>query len=438
MDNESSDVKAFDKRYKKFGDLTAKDWLAVGRKLKLSVDDMKKTRTKGQLIKFIYDNKQEWFNELDLTADRIYFHKFNIEKDGEKRTIMNTQFDAPHDASEYKYSPAHTRFFLSPEQLKEMCTSDFDNDEIEFEAMSDYNVSETKSTSRRSSESVTNAYKEIVTSTANHGTTPQAKIAGFRTKLKYEPDDEIERFLSCVESYCRANNLDSESNQISITITCLNQTDEGALAVNILTEDDKCSWNVFKEKLIQILGHNPDHYKNQFKTFKRNSMRLGLALSTLTQYFKRGWGISGRELSPIEEDMIKDRFISSLDMPLRVMLKAEANKLTLRTILSRSSELEICFASDKSHSLVNSIESPQNCNEILDALKTSHMQMMEMMKSYKEDKSKRKRPNPEVFKKLNGLCSFYVKGNDCPKSSCRYRHSGEITEEQKEIVKNLK
>ena len=121
------------------------------------------------------------------------------------------------------------------------------------------------------------------------------------------------------------------------------------------------------------------------------------------------------------------------------MLKAEANKLTLRTILSRSSELEICFASDKNQSqLVNSIESPQNCNEILDALKASHSQMVEMMKSYKDDKTKRKRPNPEVFKKLNGLCSFYVKGIDCPKSSCRYRHSGDVTEEQKEVVKNLK
>ena len=75
--NETIKSEPFDQCYKHYGDLTAKDWLAVGRKLKIPVDDMKKTKTKGELIKFIYDSKQEWFNELDITADRIYFFKFN-------------------------------------------------------------------------------------------------------------------------------------------------------------------------------------------------------------------------------------------------------------------------------------------------------------------------------------------------------------------------
>ena len=416
-----TDINAFDKCYKLYGDLTTKDWIAIGKKLELSVDELKKTRTKGQLIKFIYDQKQQWFDALDLAADRIYFYKFVIEKESKKVTILNTQFEQPPDAADYEYSPAQVRFFLSVDKIKALCKGDFDNDEMELNIMDDYKVNEetANATNHRSNQSETTENLMIDNQLSLDQPKSKVKVAGFRTKLKYEPDDEIERFLSCVESYCHANNLTSDDSKISITLTCLNQTDEGALAVNILTDTDKSSWSVFKGKLIQVLGHSRDYYKNQFKQFKRNSMRLGLALSTLTQYFKRGWGIVDRELTPIEEDMIKDRFINSLDMPLRVMLKAEANKLTLRTILSRSSELEICFSSDQNQSqVVNSIESPQNCGEILDALKASHTQMMDMMKSfsglYKDDKSKRKRPNPEIFKKLNGLCSFYVKGVDCP------------------------
>ena len=221
----------------------------------------------------------------------------------------------------------------------------------------------------------------------------------------------------------------------------LTQSDEGALAIQ-LCDNDKKDWASFKSKLISILGHSTDYYKSMFRNFKRtDNMRLGLALSTLTQYFRRGWGITNRELSPIESEMIKEKFISSLQSPLRVMLKAESNKLSLENILDRSAELEVCFSQENPESgAVNSIENPNNCNEILSSLKRSHERMVELIESFKpmsKESPTPRKSNPEIFRKLNGLCSFYVKGIDCPKTTCRYKHEGQVTDEQREVVKDL-
>ena len=214
------------------------------------------------------------------------------------------------------------------------------------------------------------------------------------------------------------------------------------MAVNIINDTDRRSWSSFKAKIISILGHTPDYYKSKFKVFKRADMKLGLALSTLTQYFMRGWGIVDRSLYPLEKEIIMDRFIESCDKPLSVMLKAEKTKLTLENILCRASELEMCFAADT----VNSIQSPNNTNEIIDSLKKSHQDFMDLQKELREEmsklasidrKSRPRRSNPEVFKKLQGLCSYYAKNLDCPRRQCKYRHSGPISPEQQEVVKNL-
>ena len=417
---------------KRFGDLTARDWVSIGVKSGLTKSVLKAQGTKENLIKYIYAEKQSWLEARDLEKDYIWFHNFDEKRSDDIITIQTVTFDKPANADQYKHQPAQARFFLSPERIREIFTAE--NDSIDMDSINDVDFDENVSHSG---------------SSRNGASTPYSgsNAVTFRTKLKYEPDTEISRFLSCVESYAKANNIQTDEGKISITITCLNQTDEGALAVNILSEHDQSTWDLFKAKLISVLGHSPDYYKAQFQSFQRGSMRLGLALSTLTESFKRGWAIR-RALTTIESDMVKERFINSLEGPLRVMLKAEATKLSLDTILSRASELENCFANDQP-SVTNSIseKSPSSTPDILTILSQNHKEMMQLQNQFlkafseiKNDsrKSKSSTQNISKLKPLNDLCSFYAKGSECKRENCRYRHEGPISESQKELVKNFK
>ena len=417
----------YNKVCKKFGDLTAQDWLSVGAKLKLDQKVLKSKRTKENLIKYIYSEKKEWLDLRDLDKDYIYFYEYQ-KKEGDKVTTLRVcSFDKPLAETEYKHSPAQPRFFVSTERLREMFTENDDSIDVDSlnDTVFDENVSHSGSDKNES-----------------HTSSQGSNSITFRTKLKYEADTEISRFLSCVESYAKANNIQTDEGKISITITCLNQTDEGALAVNILSEYDQSTWDLFKTKLISVLGHSPEYYKAQFQSFQRGTMRLGLALSTLTESFKRGWAIR-RALTTIESDMVKERFINSLDGPLKVMLKAETSKLSLDNILSRASELENCFTSDQL-SVTNSIseKSPSSTPDILTILSQNHKEMMQLQNKFLEAfsgmKNNSRNPKSRNYKALNGLCSSYVKGKDCTKGNCRYRHEGPISESQKKLVGNFK
>ena len=431
MPKEITSTEPYDLCFKFLGDLTTQDWFAVSQKLGLQSDVSKTVKNKRQLIQLVYRHNRQWFNQWDLTNNKVYFYKFDETSNGETTTILNTSFDEPHDSDQYQHKPAMANNFLSDSQLKSIFEEE---NGFDIKSLENLKLSE----SVNDSDTDTN---RLLTSEAL--SKPKSKSNVFQQKLRYDPDTEINRFLSLVESYARANCITKEQQMISITVSCLNQSDEGALAVNIVNQADKQSWSCFKRKIIEILGHSPDYYKSKFKIFKRNDMKLGLALSTLTQYFMRGWGISDRSLLPLEQEIIMERFIESLDKPLSVMLKAEKTKLSLESVLARANELEMCFAAEQ----VNSVENPQSTNDIIDALKKSHQDFMELQKEFREEIStlkqtfknsgQKRKPNPEVFKKLGGLCSFYAKNLDCPRTNCKYRHSGPISLEQQEVVKNL-
>ena len=432
MTGEATHGDPYDFCYKFLGDLTTQDWCAIGQKLGVKSDESKSVKNKRELIQLVYRHNKQWFKDWDIENNKIYFYKFDRTFKGKKTLVINTSFEEPNNPENYEHKPAMTQNFLSKDQL----LSIFDEEEIssDYQALDDLKISE----------SVNSDHDTQSLLAQEDSAKPKSKSNVFHQKLRYDPDTEINRFLSCVESYAKANCITKEKQMIQITQTCLNQSDQGSLAVNIVSDADKQSWSKFKAKIISILGHSPDYYKSQFKTFKRNDMKLGLALSTLTQYFMRGWGISDRQLYPIEKEIILERFIESCNKPLSTMLKAEKTKLTLETVLSRASELEMCFAAET----VNSIENPQSIPEIIDVLKQNHKDFMELQKEFREELSamkqkltnntQKRKPNPEVFKKLSGLCSYYVKNVECPRSNCKYRHSGPISPEQLEVVKNFR
>ena len=292
---------------------------------------------------------------------------------------------------------------------------------------------------------------------ANEAPEVNDKILGiYKQKVKFEEGMEINRFLKTIETYSYANGVTSDSNMIAIAVAALNNTDEGSLACGLVSDCDYSDWETFKTKISTILGHSAEHYRNKFNNFKRGQMRLGIALSTLTQSFKRGWKIT-HDLTETEENMIKTQFIRSLNNPLKLLLKAEETKLTLETILDRAIQLESCFDDETSQTVNmvhNSPEVPDKLTDVLNALQLQHKEMIEIQKKHSDALSKlqsghfsrqffESRPHVQhrnqtmgsqrTYAILNGLCSYYVRNQPCANKNCRYRHFGNITQEQRKL-----
>ena len=182
------------------------------------------------------------------------------------------------------------------------------------------------------------------------------------------------------------------------------------MAVELLSQVDYESWSKYKKWMI-ILDHNPDHYRTQFNTFQRGSLKLGLALSTLISYFRKGWQIN-RTLTAIESEMIKIRFIESLTNPMKMMLHAEQKRLDLENILERALELESAFSVGSSVEPINIVTQPKpdKLVDIFDVMRQQHQELVQLLSSNNRsnfrDQNRNKNRDPSKFRVLGGLCSF--------------------------------
>ena len=430
-----------DKYFKTLGHFTVAEWFLLGVEGKLELTELQNFSTKKQLINHIGTKCPQFFKNLNQP---IYFK--SSETDGkETLTII---MDEPVDIKKYKEKP-NTRWVLTEQEIKDIIGKD----------ANDLNATSLDVESLRSADLLSEDEQEPAEQTSCERPPSEQgnKITGiYKQKIRYESDMEINRFLTQVETYAYANGISNDSDMIAIAVAAINQTDEGALAHGLITDSDYTNWDSFRTKLSKILGHGKKYYRHKFETFQRGNMRLGLALSTLTQAFKRGWGIAD-ELSDNEQEMVKAQFVRSLSGSLKLLLKAEINKLTLETILDRAIELEACF-DEEGMETVNAIqkapEVPDKLTNILESLQSQHKSMMDLQKSCADALSRMsvdaKRQNNQTssqgqkfksksnfdYKKLNGLCIYYSQDKNCRNRFCRYKHSGPIPQEVCDLFKN--
>ena len=431
--------KTTEKYSKTLGHFTVEEWLLLGLEGGLQLDDLKKFASKKELINHIGVNCTKFFEDY---SQPIYFK--STEANGKAQLSI---IDEPTDPKTYK-EKKNSRWELSEAQLREIIAKsadDLKSKTVDLESL-------------RSQHSMIEAVSEDGETTRSERAVSEQgnKVLGiYKQKIRYESDMEITRFLTQVETYTYANGISNDSDMIAIAIAAINQTDEGSLAHGLISDSDYENWDAFKTKLSKILGHGKKYYRHKFETFQRGSMRLGLALSTLTQSFRRGWGITDT-LTENEEEMIKAQFVRSLSGSLKLLLKAEVSKLTLDTILDRAIELEACFDEDATES-VNAIpkapEVPDKLTNILESLQSQHKSMMDMQRKCTEaisrlDLSGKQNSNNNQskgssskrsgfdYKKLQGLCIYYTQGKKCHNRFCRYKHDGPISQEQRDLFKN--
>ena len=275
------------------------------------------------------------------------------------------------------------------------------------------------------------------------------KNFSYRQKLKYEPSHGIEAFIRSVESYAEANEIKSNEKKVAIAKAALNTSEDGLLLQDALSPAEEKDWKLFKSKLLQLLGNPPDYYRDLFRSFRRGAAKLGLAMSRLTQAYKRGFLTTDQNLSENDKMHIKLQFIASLDNPLKGLVKAEEKTLTFDNIAERAAELERCYGRDfhpegvaallypesrvQMVNAVNEQKSQEALNtkmiELLTACitqgKEQHEQMLRMIKNSGEKHGNFKERKPltsDQKAKLQGYCLRKIKTGKCWFKSCKFNH----------------
>ena len=452
---------------------TKNEWMALGLTYKMNCETLKPLSKFG-VIHEVLKKKPEIVQSKDSF---YYFEKWKFPEGPEK--IYNRD-EEPTDPSLYNHIKTNFQWVVPIEKLTELVATepetkpeipdlnslvDSNNDNPSIETVrSDHsdNDSDDEEKSYTASEKQFGRILHLVTKQAHKDAfqkTPSQKLLS--QKIKFEPKAEIQRFLSQVETYATANHIKFDHQLVSVAIAAMNVTDEGSLATESLSEADKSTWSAFKKKLIKLLGHSPEYYRNYFSTFKRGNMRLGLAFSCLSQAFRRGWQL--KELDEVQKKMVITAFINSLENPLKYMLKSEQGKLTFDTVTERAIELEGCIGADSSINAltlnpdvlahVNSVQ-PEHTkiDELLKAMKEQHLEMLKMFKSsnisnngynkqynnfQKNNSNNYQSPNSNnrpqnriddsIKSAMGNLCLRYATGRKCH-DKCRFKHSGEISE----------
>ena len=432
--------------YKKnLSNFNISEWRCLASSLKVDKEKLKLTKTE-----IIYEVFQK---NADLLQRLESFHFF--EQSGKQLKLLASE---PSDVDKYLESKINYLWYIKPEDLRQIAdnenggTNALENDSHVITADDD-DVQETVSHVGGMSQHEANSIHENVKSIS------PATSKVLSQKIKYDPKQEIQRFLSQIETYASVHGINDDKTLISIAIAALDQCDEGSLAKESLREEDKINWQALKSKLVSLLGHRPDYYRG------------GLALSCLSQAFKRGWQIN-RPLTVTEEQMIITAFINSLEGSLKVLLKSEERNLNFSNIAERAQELEDCLGKDQQINMltlgpsavdtINAIQPKSTqIDELISLMTRQHKEMMQIIsadnfhrqfrhsdqpnhsRNYSQGSNSYKKPanfrgpNPlsaETKSAIGNLCIRYIKGKPCNNSNCRWEHSGPISSAAKDAI----
>ena len=398
---------------------------------------------KNDLILRILEKEPSFLEDLDK--------KFFFTKNQNKLTFERN----PVSKADYKEEKLSAQFMININEVNKLL--------IELENLNELDTSiikeepnEKPETTPGSIASSADGIPNLISLLQNMSEKPEKNFS-YRQKLKYEPSHGIEAFIRSVESYSEANGITNSEKKVAIAKAALNTSEDGLLLQDALSPAEEKDWKLFKSKLLQLLGNPPDYYRDLFRSFRRGAAKLGLAMSRLTQAYKRGFLTSDQSLSENDKMHIKLQFIASLDNPLKGLVKAEEKTLTYDNIAERAAELERCFGRDfhpegvaallypesrvQMVNAVNDQKSQEALNmkmiELLTACitqgKEQHEQMIRLIQNSGQHRGNQKRGKSltsDQRTKLQGYCLGKLKTGKCKNDRCRYNH-GEAPESVK-------
>ena len=262
-------------------------------------------------------------------------------------------------------------------------------------------------------------------------------------KLRFEESRGIEQFLAMVESYSDANGIDDDKDKIKISIAALDASDHGLVLKSSLSTEDLVNWSQFKSQIISVLGKDTLYYRERYDNFKRENQSPGLALARLTLYYRKMFENTGK-LSLTEDDMkhILQRFISSLDNPIRSRIRAEEHILTYRTIAKRVQQLERAFLCDRNpffqektpgiNAVIEEKDEISQLKQTMTELQAEIQSQFRLLKNVGESaqrargyrpvqRTPKRRIPKELYDALEGNCIKHLTST-CSFTPCKYKH----------------
>jgi len=459
--------------------LTILELLCYG--IELGLKKVKSTQTKEEIVRniikkksdFLDDNSTIYYFIKDETKNTLEYVKSPDSTDlyqSKKLQIqqripiskIKTELEKENSAEDHSESSLDlSRFTLNGDRIVDRTVAN-EHDDIDEHAENEFDQK-------------TALVQLMQTLATNSG---KEKTFNFRQKIKYEPSHGIEAFIRSVESYAAANEINDQLKWIAIAKSALNASEDGLLLQDALLPAEDSDWELFKNRLLSILGNPPDYYRDFYRSFRRGSQKLGLAMSRLTQAYKRGFLGGQNHLTESDKQHIMHQFIASLDNPLRGLLKAEEKNLTFSTIADRAAELERCFGTgfmpDSAATLMfpeARVQMVENANKekIQDSVNLKLVQMINQMmtqsaqnhqeminhlsngknttqqnQNWNRNTNRNVRRNRytnwnEIQPKLNGHCIYWAKFGSCRNQNrCRYKHETNVPDSVKDAIKDLK
>jgi hypothetical protein len=154
---------------------------------------------------------------------------------------------------------------------------------------------------------------------------------------KYDSSLPISAWIRNMEIYGRASSLNDQE-LITTALSSLLSEKEGTHVIPSLTDFELQNWQLFKNKLVDVLCHTRDHWKFLYENYQRGSDSFEVAMSKLTSYYCQGYEIS--ELRKHDQELLIERFCKCQDDRMRELLMREKAILNVSTIVRRANEIE--------------------------------------------------------------------------------------------------
>lgn len=291
------------------------------------------------------------------------------------------------------------------------------------------------------------------------------KSKHYNAKLTFEPEKGIEQFLSLIESYCDANDISLDLAKVKVALAALDASDHGLTLKESLVGDEKVKWDLFKNKLISVLGKDNEYYDELFTKFRRGILSPGLALAKLTLYYKKSFPSYRAILNDDDERKILRVFIRCLDQPIQGLIKAEEYRLTLATVANRVQQLERAFSLNQ-NPIINSISQPVQSEQIFEKIMNLELERSNQAMKIEQERSQQQKQllstmnalvanmtvkekfgdnkavNNERKNRFSGLqnyCLHYIIGS-CKYDKCKFIHADrlEVPKSVLETVERLR
>ena len=252
---------------------------------------------------------------------------------------------------------------------------------------------------------------------------------------KYDSSLPISAWIRNMEIYGRASSLNDQE-LITTALSSLLSEEEGSHVISSLTDVELQNWQLFKNKLEDVLGHTRDHWKFLYENYQRGSDSFGVAMSKLTSYYRQGYEIS--ELRKHDQELLIERFCKCQDDRMRELLLREKANLNVSTIVKRANELERSLPQREN---LFAISAPAENEKIAKQLVTltEEIQRLKISNSSNEKKPTLQKKRAKIdLDKAAGYCIKFTQGKMCRYGdACKYLHASDPPKSVVDYAKSL-